>query len=875
MDKLIPIIPLNVIFDLLPENIRFDVNIKDIQELDCSMKKVTARKRFYRLTINEMESIHLTYGPNLDLGFRNTKHLNRLLPNYFCKSLFLCGEGKEMLQGQTFFDGLPIDESIERGIISEKDAMLVINEIRTALNALEKKSSISAWKTEYNEFKNKILKNPYFSDFDREFFALYLLPILEKGLKWESPTIRWSNGDLAARNILVNESKDFRIIDCEFAGETHFHDEDWLRLAKFSSPKMNQNSFMQNLIKELDPFLQVYFFLRQTILDQELYSKEIYKYFTSEGLLDSILFPQNFKFDDILEPPLFLRAINQKLNGSMASLAHQKHSLEIKKAEVEIKKAEVETEKKLYLKNKSELVSLETKLALEKDSSRRKQSEIKFLQNELNLEKEKCSKLEKDLIIKTQIHAELEVNFSSEKKSYIKLESQFNQEIEKKRFLEKELELTRDKVLRMQKSFSWMITKPLRFFRRIKERIGKLYPRIYRTNKCEIKSFPSAKQTSFSKDPILSVFEFPDQFAKHSNNQFTEKLNSKEKMHLLWLIPDFRTGSGGHTTIFRMIKWLESFGHKSSILICGGTHHGNPKKAKENISSNFFSLEASVDILVDPTSFDVISDIIISTSYDTCYYSRAIDSASSRFYFVQDYEPDFAPLGSYYFLAKETYSFGFSCITAGKWLASKVKSVGGMVSGYFELAVDKDIFFPDHKRDLIQKKIPHIAVYSRSATPRRMTELAILGLNILSRRGCQFKVTFFGDTKLPIPACFEFEIVGVAAPESLAELYRRADVGCVFSGTNYSLVPIEMMACGLPVLEFDGQNTRQTFPSGSIRYAKPNPISIADELEEMVSDLGANSTQKSIGLNYIKSLSWEISARKLESILRNNVSDES
>ena len=272
--------------------------------------------------------------------------------------------------------------------------------------------------------------------------------------------------------------------------------------------------------------------------------------------------------------------------------------------------------------------------------------------------------------------------------------------------------------------------------------------------------------------------------------------------------------------------WLEKFGHFSKIFICGSTQHGSAQKAKEVINSHFFKLDSCVEILIDPSQLDNTLDPIISTSYETCYFSRGIDSPAKRFYFVQDYEPEFMPIGSYYFLAKETYLFGFNCITAGKWLASKIKSEGGNVSGFFELAVDKNIFFPTKSNQ--KNKVLQIAVYCRSATPRRMSEVVIYGLNLLKQKGYEFKVCFFGDTKLPVSAFFEYEIKGVLSPINLAQLYRSSDFGCVFSGTNYSLVPLEMMACGIPVLEFDGQNTRQTYPDGSVIFAEPKPQAIAN-----------------------------------------------
>ncbi len=59
-------------------------------------------------------------------------------------------------------------------------------------------------------------------------------PYLRENANNFIPTKRWSNGDLAARNILVSKDGQFRIIDWEFAKKTHFADEDWVRLKFYS-----------------------------------------------------------------------------------------------------------------------------------------------------------------------------------------------------------------------------------------------------------------------------------------------------------------------------------------------------------------------------------------------------------------------------------------------------------------------------------------------------------------------------------------------------------------------------------------------------------------------------------------------------------------
>ena len=65
------------------------------------------------------------------------------------------------------------------------------------------------------------------------------------------------------------------------------------------------------------------------------------------------------------------------------------------------------------------------------------------------------------------------------------------------------------------------------------------------------------------------------------------------------------------------------------------------------------------------------------------------------------------------------------------------------------------------------------------------------------RPGTRF--VMFGDTPMDLP--FPYEQLGVSAPEELAWAYSEATVGLSLSLTNYSLIPQEMLACGLPVVE--------------------------------------------------------------------------
>ena len=66
-----------------------------------------------------------------------------------------------------------------------------------------------------------------------------------------------------------------------------------------------------------------------------------------------------------------------------------------------------------------------------------------------------------------------------------------------------------------------------------------------------------------------------------------------------------------------------------------------------------------------------------------------------------------------------------------------------------------------------------------------------------------------------------------------------------------------MMAFGLPVIEFDGENTRETYPENTVSFAKPNPFAIYDSLHELLRSETKRLSHIKNGLSYIDSLSWE------------------
>ncbi len=341
-------------------------------------------------------------------------------------------------------------------------------------------------------------------------------------------------------------------------------------------------------------------------------------------------------------------------------------------------------------------------------------------------------------------------------------------------------------------------------------------------------------------------------------------------LNIHWVIPDFAAGGGGHMTIFRIIHHLELAGHKQVIWLHNPTMHKSAEAAYETIIKHFQHFSGQVK-LVDESFVEASGDALIATDCWTVWPALSADRFIRRFYFVQDFEPSFHPMGASYLAAEATYKEDLDCICASPWLASLMQGKYGRWAKPFWLAADKNIYRPKEKTT--PNPVPRIALYARHFTSRRAVELAMLALEVLAKRGVAFEVDFFGSRLGFRTAPFKFVDHSVASPEKLAEIFQEADIGVVFSATNYSLVPQEMMACHLPIVELDGESTRAIFPEDTVTLAKPNPVDIADKIATLIADPAKRAAQAKAAFKWVDQFSWPASAHMVEEAIQNRLAD--
>jgi len=336
----------------------------------------------------------------------------------------------------------------------------------------------------------------------------------------------------------------------------------------------------------------------------------------------------------------------------------------------------------------------------------------------------------------------------------------------------------------------------------------------------------------------------------------------RTKLDIHWVIPDFASGMGGHMTIFRMIRLLELLGHKNTIWIYKRKYHQDVEEAYDELVKHYQLCSAKIEF-VDAGLARAAGDVVIASNWISVNYVNTTYNFKRRFYFVQDYEPYFSPSGSRSLLAKRTYSDDFDCICASPWLKKVISEDHGRWAMAFWLAADQSVYNV-LDRQAKQTGRLKIAFFAKIKSPRRAVELGLLAFEYLAKRGIDFELNCFGDNLSFTTAPFDFVDHGILRPTELAKLYATCDLGVVFSATNYSLVPKEMMACGLPVAELDSDCARVVFPSNVITLLSPDPRQMASELKTLIVDSKRRIDQAEHALQWVKQFTWEGAAKSIE-----------
>jgi O-antigen biosynthesis protein len=335
-----------------------------------------------------------------------------------------------------------------------------------------------------------------------------------------------------------------------------------------------------------------------------------------------------------------------------------------------------------------------------------------------------------------------------------------------------------------------------------------------------------------------------------------------EEKTINWFIPDFGIGSGGHLNIFRFIQMLEKDGYKSTICIVGAHKHASPFQARALISEHFFKLQAEVVLGVENLAPSCYS---FATSWITAYALKGFGATLHKLYFVQDFEPAFYSHGSEYDFSEETYKFGFTGVCAGKWLAHKLKSDYGMKCHTIGFSYDRDLYQQTHRREPHKQRV---FCYCRPPTVRRGWESAMLALSLVGQKMPDVEFIFAGWDMGNYHFPYEHLNAGVCSLKELPDLFSQCDAALVFSFTNLSLLPLELMSCGCVVVSNRAPNTEWLLnDDNSVLPKSSSPRAIADAIIDVLTDTKKRTGLATRAKKFASSTSWEVEGKRLEKVL--------
>jgi glycosyltransferase involved in cell wall biosynthesis len=338
----------------------------------------------------------------------------------------------------------------------------------------------------------------------------------------------------------------------------------------------------------------------------------------------------------------------------------------------------------------------------------------------------------------------------------------------------------------------------------------------------------------------------------------------RDRLRLALVIPPFTRGSGGHNTLFQIFSRLEQRGHACSVWLAD--YHGYardvwPAVLRHDINEFFARFNGPVY-----KGFDAWqgADVAIATGWQTVHATLALDQCRARAYVVNDHEPEFYAASTERVLAEDTYRHGMHCIAASPWLRDLLIDRYGASADAFQLGVDGDTYRPLP----IERSADMVIYYARHATPRRATPIGLMALAELHRRLPNVRIVLFGTDK-PLHAAFPYEHLGVLSTHQLARLYSQATAGLCISLTNFSLMPKEMLACGLPCVELAGVSAESIFgENGPLDLAPLDPRAIADALERLIMDRERSERRSREGIEFVASHTWDHATDEVEAGLR-------
>ncbi|MFB7891635.1 glycosyltransferase family 1 protein [Microbacterium sp. NPDC056044] len=334
-----------------------------------------------------------------------------------------------------------------------------------------------------------------------------------------------------------------------------------------------------------------------------------------------------------------------------------------------------------------------------------------------------------------------------------------------------------------------------------------------------------------------------------------------DRLTIGWVSTPPAPGSGGHTTLFRMVEALESRGHRCVVYLYD-KHGLDVDRATHTIRRHWPHIQAEVrDITAGVRGVDAI----VASGWESAHLIvRYGTEPVRRLYFIQDYEPFFYGHGAEHELAAMTYRMPFRRIALGQMLDRMIREETGLSSDVVPFGCDSAVYRPPAPA----KRRSGIVFFSRPDFARRGYQIAVVALRLFHERHPEQQIHVYGAPPrgLGIPHTFH----GRLTTAELNDLYGRTIAGLAMSFTNITLVAEEMLAAGnIPIVN-DIASAHDVLPNRHVRWARPTGAALAEQLSIAVSATDVDTRAAEAAASVV-GRSWEPTKEAVVRIIEEEV----
>lgn len=313
------------------------------------------------------------------------------------------------------------------------------------------------------------------------------------------------------------------------------------------------------------------------------------------------------------------------------------------------------------------------------------------------------------------------------------------------------------------------------------------------------------------------------------------------------ILPDIAPGSGGHRKALKLCEAYTMLGGEVEIAFISDK---SDRELKQIVNDYYFNNCGHVRAFGGNA---IDCELAIATSWSTAYEVVKWEKSHRKFYFIQDFEPLFHPMSTNYIKAYHTYKLGLSPICFGDWNRIKIKKEFGYDSPVVKFPIDRNCYYP--RCEYIENTI---VFYARPSQPRRAFEFGLSILLNVIKSNPNINIYVFGEIiDQPLPEQFK-QFGKITDLNKIAELYSKGSLGLSFSTTNPSLIPFEMLACGLPVIDLDLGMTSNDFEGcNALIKLEPNEVLISNYILNLINDVNKLNVLRKTAIEWASTLPCE------------------